>query len=653
MTATPVTLNADSITVVVENDIPAAAGSATASIRVDEDELSTASGDGSTGITDGDADTDEATFSSASLAALVTPGADEPVDIDLNGAVTGNVVTTNGTAILSKGANVVWGTDGGALVGFVNLGGGAGFDLGVDREVFRVTDNGDGTFTFALKDQLDHNPAAGDNGILTLDLTSAFTATDFDGDAVTLNADSITVVVENDIPAAAGSATASIRVDEDELSTASGDGSTGITDGDGDTDEATFSSASLAALVTPGADEPVDFNLNGAVSGNVVTTNGTAVLSKGANVVWGADGGALVGFVNLGGGAGFDAGVDREVFRVTDNGDGTFTFALKDQIDHTPAAGDEGILTLDLTSGFTAVDYDGDAVALNPDSITVVVENDIPAAAGSATASIRVDEDELSTATGDLSNGITDGDADTDEATFSSASLAALVTPGADEPVDINLNGAVSGNVVTTNGDAVLSKGANVVWGTDGGAPVGFVNLGGGAGFDLGVDREVFRVTDNGNGTFTFDLKDQLDHTPAAGDNGILTLDLTGAFTATDYDGDPVTLNADSITVVVENDVPAGVVSGTVSIRVDEDELSTASGDNSTGITDGDADTRRSNLHQRFVCRSGHARRRRGCQVRSQSRRVGQRRHDGRRLLCCLRVPTLSGARTLVPWSGS
>ena len=330
---------------------------------------------------------------------------------------------------------------------------------------------------------------------------------------MTLNADSITVVVENDIPAAAGSATASIRVDEDELSTATGDLSTGITDGDADTDEATFSSASLAALVTPGADEPVDINLNGAVSGNVVTTNGTAVLSKGANVVWGTDGGALVGFVNLGGGAGFDLGVDREVFRLTDNGNGTFTFDLKDQLDHGPAAGDSGILTLDLTGAFTATDYDGDPVTLNADSITVVVENDIPAAAGTATASIRVDEDELSTATGDLSTGITDGDADTDEATFSSASLAALVTPGADEPIDFNLNGAVSGNVVTTNGDAVLSKGANVVWGTDGGALVGFVNLGGGAGFDLGVDREVFRVIDNGNGSFTFDLKDQIDHT--------------------------------------------------------------------------------------------------------------------------------------------
>ena len=206
-------------------------------------------------------------------------------------------MTTGGAAVLSQGANVIWGTNAGALVGFVNLGGGAGFDLGIDREVFRVTDNGNGTFTFDLKDQIDHAAAAGDNGILTLDLTSAFSATDFDGDAVTLNADSITVVVENDVPQAVSGGLASVRVDEDELSTGSGDLSNGITDGDAFGDEATFSSASLAALVAPGADEPLDFNLNSGVSGNVVTTGGAAVLSQGANVLWGTNAGALVGFV--------------------------------------------------------------------------------------------------------------------------------------------------------------------------------------------------------------------------------------------------------------------------------------------------------------------------------------------------------------------
>jgi T1SS-143 domain-containing protein len=505
-------------------------------------------------------------------------------------------VTTGGAAVLSQGGNVIWGTDGNVLVGFVNVGGGAGYDAGTDRLVFRVVDNGDGTFTFDLKDQVDHTTAAGDNGILTLDLSIAFGVTDFDGDAVTLPSGSIRVEVENDIPQAVSSGIASIHVDEDELTTASGDNSTGITDGDADTDQATFTSASLAALVTQGADEKVDFNLNTAVSGDVATTTGAAVLSQGANVIWGTDGNTLVGFVNVGGGAGYDAGTDRLVFRLTDNGDGTFTFDLKDQIDHAAASGDDSVLTLNLTGAFTATDFDGDSVTLNANSIRVDVENDIPQAVSGAFASIHVDEDELTTASGDGSTGITDGDADLDHATFTSASLAGLVNPGADEKIDFSLNTAISGNVLTTSGDAVLSQGANVIWGTDGGALVGFVNVGDGAGYDAGTDRLVFRLTDNADGTFTFDLKDQIDHAAAAGDNGILTLNLTGAFTATDFDGDSVTLNANSIRVDVENDVPAGVVSGSVTIHVDEDDLTTASGDNSTGITDGDADLDHANF---------------------------------------------------------
>jgi hypothetical protein len=161
--------------------------------------------------------------------------------------------------------------------------------------------------------------------MLILDLTGAFTATDFDGDAVTLNVNSIRVEVENDVPAGVVSGSVTIHVDEDDLTTASGDNSTGITDGDADLDHATFSSASLANLVTQGADEKINFDLNSTVSGNVTTTGGAAVLSQGANVIWGTDGGALVGFVNVGGGAGYDAGTDRLVFRLTDNGDGTFS----------------------------------------------------------------------------------------------------------------------------------------------------------------------------------------------------------------------------------------------------------------------------------------------------------------------------------------
>ncbi len=223
---------------------------------------------------------------------------------------------------MSKGANVVWGTDGGALVGFVNLGGGAGFDLGVDREVFRVIDNGNGTFTFDLKDQIDHTPAAGDNGILTLDLTGAFTATDYDGDPVTLNPSSITVVVENDVPAL-GSGSVSRTVHEDAINNAQGDGNE---EGVGQT---TIATGTLSGIAIVGADE------NGGFSINPDTSGLPALTSKGGTVVYNVNGNTLTAYVEVSG-AGYQAGVDRAVFTLTINAAGEFTFTLIDQIDHLP-----------------------------------------------------------------------------------------------------------------------------------------------------------------------------------------------------------------------------------------------------------------------------------------------------------------------------
>ena len=591
-----ITLGAGTIRVDVENDIPQASSGAVASIKVVEDALSTASGDLSNGIGDGDGENDEATFTSASLAALVTPGADEPIDFSLKATgINGtNVQTTGNVNVTSQGIAVKYlVVDATHIIGFADTNGNGSQDGG-EREVFRLTDNGDGTFTFDLKDQIDHAPAAGETGILTLDLTGVFTATDYDGDAVTLNANSIRVDIENDIPQAASGTVASIKVVEDALSTASGDLSNGIGDGDGENDEATFTSASLAALVTPGADEPIDFSLKatGINGTNVQTTGNVNVTSQGIAVKYlVVDATHIIGFADTNGNGSQDGG-EREVFRLTDNGDGTFTFDLKDQLDHGPAAGETGILTLDLTGAFTATDYDGDAVTLNADSIRVDIENDVPQAASGTVASIKVVEDALSTASGDLSNGIPDGDGENDEATFTSASLAALVTPDADEPIDFSLKatGINGANVQTTGNVNVTSLGAAVKFlVVDANNIIGFADANN-DGIKQAGEREVFRLTDNNDGTFTFDLKDQLDHGPAAGETGTLTLDLTGVFTATDYDGDAVTLNANSIRVVVENDIPQAAGSATASIKVVEDALSTASGDLSNGIPDGDGE---------------------------------------------------------------
>ena len=76
----------------------------------------------------------------------------------------------------------------------------------------------------------------------------------------------------------------------------------------------------------------------------------------------------------------------------------------------------------------------------------------------------------------------------------------------------------------------------------------------------------MFRLTDLGGGNFQFDLKDKIDHPPlnaGGGDLETLTIDLTPVFSAEDFDHDKVTLEADSIRIVIENDIPIVPVDNT------------------------------------------------------------------------------------------
>ena len=155
--------------------------------------------------------------------------------------------------------------------------------------------------------------------------------------------------MQNDVPTLVASARTSIEVQEDALGHISPaitngnnnpdtDLSTGNVDNANQTDQATFSSAALQALVNPGADEPVTFALfSFANDGTAVRdTAGTAITSKGGAVFYHkVDATHVVGFADSGP-AGFDAN-DRVVFALTDNGNGTFTFNLNDQIDHNTA----------------------------------------------------------------------------------------------------------------------------------------------------------------------------------------------------------------------------------------------------------------------------------------------------------------------------
>ena len=96
------------------------------------------SNDNSVGIQDAGPETDEITFTAAQVNSLinaVTAGADQPVTVVLNMGVSGQVLNVAGGDVRSHGELVLFGTVGSEIVGYVNVGGGAGFQAGTDREV--------------------------------------------------------------------------------------------------------------------------------------------------------------------------------------------------------------------------------------------------------------------------------------------------------------------------------------------------------------------------------------------------------------------------------------------------------------------------------------------------------------------------------------
>ena len=174
-----------------------------------------------------------------------------------------------------------------------------------------------------------------------------------------------------------------------------------------------------------GADEPVTIKLNTALSGD------TGLDSKGFDVMW-----VSVDATHTNGVAINDA--NRVVFTLVENPVGTFTFTLLDQIDHSPGVpGTDAELTnLSLAGVFTATDFDADPVVIDAGA-SIDIENDVPENNGTVLAAKLVVEDGL---TG-LSTGIGGGPT---TATFTAAELAPLVNSGADEPVTIKLNTALT-----------------------------------------------------------------------------------------------------------------------------------------------------------------------------------------------------------------
>jgi T1SS-143 domain-containing protein len=553
-----------SFTISVEDDVPVPNASATpVSATVEEDGLSTASGDvgdlSEGNRQGGDTTTDdEASGASGSLSTLFKVGADEPLSIGISSDA--SALATLPT-LYSKGDAITYSVAGNVLTATADDGGAN------ERVVFTLTVNANGSWSFDLEDQLDHvdnglndeNVALVTSGgsINAIDFSSIIVGVDADGDEISGAASgSFTISVQDDIPVPNASATpVTATVEEDGLSTASGDAgdlSEGNKSG-GDTnadDEASGASGSLTSLFKVGADETLSIGISSDTSGL------PAQLSKGDLVTYAVVGNVLT--ATAGG---------RTVFTLTVNANGSWSFDLEDQLDHVDnGLNDENVALklngggsvnfIDFSSIIVGIDADGDEIAgAASGSFKITVEDDIPVPNASATpVTATVEEDGLSTASGDvgdLSEGNRQGGDTTtdDEASGASGSLSTLFKVGADETLSIGISSDTSGlPALLSKGDVVTySVVGNVLTATAGG-------------------RTVFTLTVNANGSWSFDLEDQLDHV----DNGLndenvaLKLNGGGSINAIDFSSIIVGIDADG-------DEIAGAASGSFKITVEDD----------------------------------------------------------------------------------
>ncbi|MDX9835761.1 MAG: DUF5801 repeats-in-toxin domain-containing protein, partial [Desulfobulbus sp.] len=416
-----------------------------------------------------------------------------------------------------------------------------------------------GEVTFNLNDQLDHQ-GYGDGEILPIQNLGEYvqvSVTDFDGDTATDTfAGLIEIQVENDVPMANVEALPiQAIVAEDGMSYATGDGSEGNKESGetNDTDEASGAAGSLAALFSAGADEGLGY---GITTDGGILSGLDPLYSQGEMLTYSSTGSVLT--ASAGG---------REVFTFTVNDDGSWSFDLKDQLDHVDdgsntentalvsgADGSGSVAGIDFSSVLTATDFDGDTVTGSAaGTFVVTVVDDVPELEIMGEGVIGVVHEDALNATDsvdpDLSTGIPEpGAVFQDMVTLQLAPMV-RTAPGADEPAPpvysiVDPNDAASG--LTSNGQVVTYQLST----TDANTLLAVAADG----------RTVFTFSVNEtSGEVTFNLNDQLDHL-GYGDSEILPIQNLGEYvqvSVTDFDGDTVTDTfAGLVEIQVENDVP-------------------------------------------------------------------------------------------------
>ncbi|SIP97922.1 T1SS-143 domain-containing protein [Rhizobium sp. RU33A] len=629
------------VSITITDDVPELVRGASEDRTVDEDDISTL-GDRypgeslGTSPNDGNADGSFTgsqgnnqpgpAFLSGSLASLVKSGADESLTFSfINGDVARGMLESLGLS--SKGAELSYEIRNGILYAFDN----AGDDLGKsydpqfgDRLVFELKLNGNGTYEFRLHDQLDHDLGKGENTDLqdgfrykdveAIDFGSVIKATDFDGDSVILK-DAFSITIKDDVPELSGAKEERL-VDEDDIKNGqstgnfpndgSGDGSfTGSQNSNGN--GPANISGSLANLIKGGADDAVKFSFISEQTA-VSALRDLGLSSQGVKLSYDIQGKTLYAYDNDAGNSGYGEG-DRLVFKLTVNEDGSYTFELHDQLDHDLGQGEntdlqdgfryKDVEAIDFGSIIKATDFDGDSVILK-DAFSITIKDDVPELSGKEENRL-VDED-------DIKNGQSTGNSPNDgsgDGSFTgsqnsngngpaniSGSLSNLIRGGADDTVNFSFISEQTA-VSALRYLGLSSKGAELSYDIQGNTLYAYDNNDRNSDYGHG-DRLVFKLTVNQDGSYTFELHDQLDHNRGKGENTDLqddfrykdveAIDFGSIIKATDYDGDSVILK-DAFSITIKDDVPTAVARNTDETLV-VDESDKRQNDDVTGPLD-------------------------------------------------------------------
>ncbi|WJI83638.1 VCBS domain-containing protein [Mesorhizobium sp. C374B] len=320
------------------------------------------------------------------------------------GTVTGNL---SFTGIPAGGlATNLTATDGGAVTLFLEGGVIVGRDTHGDQVLTIAITGAPGAeqLQTTLYEALNHGADGNKfDSELNLSLTNGgqvqlqyeVTRQDGDGDTITekatvdlINGQGSAFSFDDDGPKVTGTAQVTANVDEDGLHNSQSTGNAdNLQPGEvtGTNSAVAIGAAgALNAIVDFGSDGPNATSAFGLVTQTTPSDSGFD--SKGGNVLIVSDGTTLTGYVDVGAGAGYQAGTDRPVFTLTVGADGSYVFTLIDQIDHPtldmlPGDNTENTLAnggIDLSAFVVAMDGDGDTIGLAAGTFKVQVLDDVP-----------------------------------------------------------------------------------------------------------------------------------------------------------------------------------------------------------------------------------------------------------------------------------